>query len=172
MHSYKLFHESPWHTDLLLPRLTDDATLADVQVLLGGLSLVLSRTLPAATPQTQNAFPATRRLAARLTLAIETDDAKQALAPSEELWAAQDECGQKLDPSTLSVLRKLLAQTIRDELAYTSYTASMRSLKNDFKDSGFDAVEKPAALPPISSIPTITTRPNDLGNGPLGASVS
>jgi hypothetical protein len=159
MHSYKLFHESPWHTDLLLPRLTDDTKLADAQVLLGGLTLLLSRSVQPETPHTQPTLPATRRLAARLTLGIENDDAKQALAPSEELWAAQDECSQKLDPGTLSVLRKLLAQTIRDELAYSQYTASMRALKNDFKDSGFNADAAKASLP---------IRP-EAGTGPKGA---
>ncbi|APW36031.1 hypothetical protein RD110_01435 [Rhodoferax koreense] len=134
MNSKHLHRESPWNTDLMLPRVTDNARLTELQILLGGLSLVLSRVHPAFA---KTRFLATRRLAMRLTRGLEYNDPTKAHVCSEDLKTALAECERSLDPGTLIVLKKLLARTIRDEIEYANFDRQI-----DFTYSDFMAEEK------------------------------
>ena len=135
----KILHsESPWDTELMLPRVTDDAKLMEVQILLGGVSLVLSRVHPSFA---KTRFLATRRLAMRLTRGLEYADPHKAHVCSDDLKAALAECDKALDPGTLIVLRKLLARTLRDEQEFAQFDRQV-----DFTFSDFIAEEKMTAM--------------------------
>jgi len=138
MNSKRLYQESPWNTELMLPRVTDDAKMMEVQILLGGLSLVLSRVHPAFA---ETRFLATRRLVMRLTRGLEYNDPGKAHVSSEDLKTALAECEKSLDPGTLMVLKKLLARIVRDELEYAQFDRQV-----DFTFSDFIAEEKMSAM--------------------------
>ncbi|MDR7378993.1 hypothetical protein J2X19_003687 [Rhodoferax ferrireducens] len=104
--------ETPWNTEFMLPRVTDNAQLLELQILLGGLQLVLSRVHPAFAA---TRFTATRQLAARITRGIEYQDAHKAHMGSADLQRSLNETERALDPGSLMVLRKLLTQTLKEE---------------------------------------------------------
>ena len=112
MNTLDLRQDTPWDTELMLPRITDNAKLLELQILLGGLHLVLSRVHPAFAA---TRFAATRQLAMRLTRGIERNDARKAHMDSTDLQRALNETERALDPGSLMVLRKLLAQALQDE---------------------------------------------------------
>ncbi|WP_394788333.1 hypothetical protein [Rhodoferax sp.] len=119
-------HDSPWNADLMLPRVTDNAKLLELQILLGGLHLVLSRVHPAFAA---SRFLASRQLAMRLTRGIEYNDARKAHMASADLQRALTETERALDPGSLMVLRKLLTQALKDddeapELGHAEFTYS------------------------------------------------
>ena len=126
MNNPSLRHDSPWNTELLLPRVTDNHQLLELQILLGGLQLVLSRVHPAFVA---TRFVATRQLTLRLIRGIEYDDAQKAHVGSSDLQRTLNETEKSLDPGSLMVLRKLLTQTIKDEqtaapMAHAEFTYS------------------------------------------------
>lgn len=112
MKTQTLYGETSWNTEFLLPRVTDDAELMEIQILLGGLSLLLSRLHPVFS---KTRFVSTRNLAARLSRAVEYANPDRAHLVSAELQGALHECEKALDPGTLLVLRKLLAKTLKRE---------------------------------------------------------
>ncbi|MEO5795784.1 MAG: hypothetical protein ABIP34_12895 [Rhodoferax sp.] len=112
MNTPDLRQESPWNAELMLPRVTDNPKLLELQILLGGLQLVLSRVHPAFAA---SRFIATRQLAQRLTRGIETLNPHKAHMGSIDLQQALQETEKALDPGSLMVLRKLLAQSQKDE---------------------------------------------------------
>jgi hypothetical protein len=111
MNTPDLRQESPWNAELMLPRVTDNPKLLELQILLGGLQLVLSRVHPAFAA---SRFSATRQLALRLTRGIETLNPHKAHMGSVDLQHALNETEKALDPGSLMVLRKLLAQALVD----------------------------------------------------------
>ncbi|HSV51351.1 MAG TPA: hypothetical protein VLJ57_04495 [Burkholderiaceae bacterium] len=112
MKTQTLYDETSWNTEFLLPRVTDDVELLEIQILLGGLSLLLSRLHPIFG---KNRFVSTRNLASRLSRAVEYGNPARAHLLSAELRGTLAECEKTLDPGTLMVLRKLLAKTAKDE---------------------------------------------------------
>lgn len=112
MNTPDLRQESPWNAELMLPRVTDNPKLLELQILLGGLQLVLSRVHPAFAA---SRFVFTRQLAQRLTRGIETLNPHKARMGSTDLQHALQETEKALDPGSLMVLRKLLAQSLLDE---------------------------------------------------------
>jgi hypothetical protein len=112
MNTPDLRQESPWNAELMLPRVTDNPKLLELQILLGGLQLVLSRVHPAFAA---SRFAATRQLAQRLTRGIETLNPQQARMARTDLQLALGETEKALDPGSLMVLRNLLAQTLVDD---------------------------------------------------------
>jgi hypothetical protein len=112
MNTPDLRQESPWNAELMLPRVTDNPKLLELQILLGGLQLVLSRVHPAFAA---SRFVATRQLAQRLTRGIETLNPHKAHMGSTDLQHALLETEKALDPGSLMVLRKLLTQAQKDE---------------------------------------------------------
>lgn len=112
MNTPELRQESPWNAELMLPRVTDNPKLLELQILLGGLQLVLSRVHPAFAA---SRFVATRQLAQRLTRGIETLNPHKAHMGSADLQHALQETEKALDPGSLMVLRKLLTQALKDE---------------------------------------------------------
>jgi hypothetical protein len=112
MNTPDLRQESPWNAELMLPRVTDNPKLLELQILLGGLQLVLSRVHPAFAA---SRFTATRQLAQRLTRGIETLNPHKAHMASSDLQHALLETEKALDPGSLMVLRKLLTQAQKDE---------------------------------------------------------
>jgi hypothetical protein len=112
MNTPDLRQESPWNAELMLPRVTDNPKLLELQILLGGLQLVLSRVHPAFAA---SRFIATRQLAQRLTRGIETLNPHKAHMGSLDLKNALLETEKALDPGSLMVLRKLLTQALEDE---------------------------------------------------------
>ena len=151
MNSKHLHAESPWNTELMLPRVTDNAKLMELQILLGGLSLVLSRVHPAFA---KTRFLATRRLAMRLTRGLEYSDPTKAHVASEDLKTALSECEKALDPGTLMVLKKLLARTIRDEIEYAQFDRQI-----DFTYSDFIAEEQIVAMYENPAVPAASVMP-------------
>jgi hypothetical protein len=111
MNTPDLRQESPWNAELMLPRVTDNPKLLELQILLGGLQLVLSRVHPAFAA---SRFIATRQLAQRLTRGIETLNPHKAHMGSLDLKNALLETEKALDPGSLMVLRKLLTQSLED----------------------------------------------------------
>ncbi len=134
MHSRYLQAESPWNTDLLLPLVQETSGLLEIQILLGGLSLVLSRLHP---DFTQTHFLGTRRIVMRLTRAVEYKDANKAHFDSAELQQSLKEAGRALDPGTLLTLKKVLAATLRQEAG-----AARHERHDDYTMSDFMAEEK------------------------------
>ena len=112
MNTPDLRQESPWNAELMLPRVTDNPKLLELQILLGGLQLVLSRVHPAFAA---SRFVFTRQLAQRLTRGIETLNPHKARMGSADLQHALQETEKALDPGSLMVLHKLLAQSLVDE---------------------------------------------------------
>lgn len=112
MNTPHLRQESPWNAELMLPRVTDHPKLLELQILLGGLQLVLSRVHPSFAA---SRFIATRQLAQRLTCSIETLNPHKAHMGSADLQQALHETEKALDPSSLMVLRNLLVHAVKDE---------------------------------------------------------
>jgi len=121
MNTPDLRQESPWNVELMLPRVTDNPKLLELQILLGGLQLVLSRVHPAFAA---SRFAATRQLALRLTRGIETLNPQQARMANTDLQLALNETEKALDPGSLMVLRKLVAQTLLGEHGEADFTYS------------------------------------------------
>lgn len=140
MHSRYLQAESPWNTELLLPLVDEHSGLLEIQILLGGLSLVLSRLHPEFT---QSHFLGTRRIVMRLTRAVEYKDAAKAHFDSAELQQSLRETGRALDPGTLLTLKKVLAETLKQEAL-----AARHERQDDFTMSDYlaeqDMLEKQA----------------------------
>lgn len=113
-----------WNEDFLLPLVTDDSELFECQILLGGISLVLSRLHP---QQGKNLFTYTRGLARKLSLLLEyaslheSDPERvrvQAMRPrSVHLSTAFAECEHALDTGTLIVFRRMQSQALKSEQA-------------------------------------------------------
>ncbi len=103
-----------WNTSLRLPMVTDDSELFEYQILLGGISLVLSRLHP---DQGKNRFTYTRGLAMKLTRLLESADIQQFRPSSAHLTESLAECERALDTGTLIVLRRMQLQTLKDERA-------------------------------------------------------
>ena len=134
MHSRYPHEESPWNTDLLLPLVTEDSALLAIQILLGGLSLVLSRLHPEFA---RGNFLATRRVAMRLTRALEYGNPAKAHFIAADLQQSLDECSRALDPGTRMTLKGLLTQTLKGEADAARY-----ELQDDFTISDFLAEEQ------------------------------
>ncbi len=113
-----------WNQALPLPMVTNDSELFEYQILLGGISLVLSRLH---SKQGKNHFTYTRGLAMKLTRLLEhsAEDeldldpvALQQLRPgSVQLTESLAECERVLDAGTLIVFRRMQLQALKDELA-------------------------------------------------------
>lgn len=129
MHSRYLQDESPWNTDLLLPLVTEDSALLEVQILLGGLSLVLSRLHPEFA---RSHFLATRRVVMRLTRAVEYGNPAKAHFVAADLQESLNECSRALDPGTVMTLRSLLAQTLRSDAEAAKYERQDEFTMSDF----------------------------------------
>ncbi|KQP12520.1 hypothetical protein [Pseudorhodoferax sp. Leaf267] len=142
MPSSYLHDESPWNTDLLLPRVTEHSDLLEIQILLGGLSLVLSRLHPEFA---RSNFLATRRVAMRLTRAIEYGNQSKAHFIGADLQQSLQECGRALDPGTAMTLKNLLARTLKREAE-----AARFERQDDFTISDFLAEEQLRAEPGAS----------------------
>jgi hypothetical protein len=112
MDSPLLQQESPWNTELLLPRITQDAGLTQIQIAVGGLSLLLSRLSPEFA---RSKFLPTRRVAQRLTRALEYRNPAKAHLVADDLAQTLRECERALDPGTAMALKSLLALTQRRE---------------------------------------------------------
>ena len=129
-----LHDESPWNTELLLPVVIEGSALLQIQIVLGGLLLVLSRLHPEFA---RSNFLATRRLVTRLTRAIEYNSAAKAHFASADVQQALVECGRALDPGTLLTLKKVLADSIRNEAEAAKFER-----QDDFTFSDFMAEEQ------------------------------
>lgn len=149
MHS-RYHDESPWNTDLLLPLVVAASGLLETQILLGGLSLVLSRLDPEFA---RTNFLATRRVAMRLTRAVEYGNAGKAHLVSADLQQSLVECGRALDPGTLVTLKRLLAQTLKGDAE-----AAQHERQDDFSMSDFMAEEQLKNEPTISLAALRTVR--------------
>ena len=113
-----------WNMALPLPMVTNDAEMFECQILLGGLSLVLSRLHP---EQGKNRFSYTRGLAAKLTRLLESShhestdldgsDMRQLWPSSQHFTESLAECERALDTGTLIVFRRLQMQALKDEKA-------------------------------------------------------
>ncbi len=103
-----------WNTSLRLPMVTDDSELFEYQILLGGISLVLSRLHP---EQGKNRFTYTRGLAMKLAKLLESADIQQFRPSSVHLTESLAECERALDTGTLIVLRRMQLQALKDERA-------------------------------------------------------
>lgn len=113
-----------WNESLPLPLVTDDSELFESQILLGGISLVLSRLHP---NQGKNLFTYTRGLARKLTHLLEFSGSHEAdlgrqlvqsMRPdSVHLGQSLAECEHALDAGTLIVFRRMQTQALRDEQA-------------------------------------------------------
>jgi len=101
-----------WNTTLRLPLVTDDSELFEFQILLGGITLVLSRLHPVFA---RNRFTCTRGLAMKLTHVLECGDPAQSRLTSAHLAQVMAECDRALDPGTLIVIRKLFSETLKLE---------------------------------------------------------
>lgn len=134
MPSRRLQNESPWNTELLLPEVREDSPLLEVQILLGGLSLVLSRLHPEFA---RTHFLATRRVAMRLTRALERGNAAKAHLLVEDLQQSLEECKRTLDPGTLMTFKSVLAQIIKRDAE-----AAKHERQDDFTLSDFMAEEQ------------------------------
>jgi hypothetical protein len=144
MDSPLLHDESPWNTELLLPRITRDAGLTQMQILAGGLSLLLSR-LHAEFARTN--FLTTRRVVQRLARALDYRNPAKAHLVAAELVQVQLECERALDPGTAMALKALLAQAQRRDAE-----AALHEREDDYSLSDFMAeqqlqFESPAMTP-------------------------
>lgn len=150
MDSPLLHDESPWNTELLLPRITRDAGLTQMQILAGGLSLLLSRLH---AEFARNNFLATRRVVQRLARALEYRNPAKAHLIVAELLQVQQECERSLDPGTAMALKALLAQTQRRDAE-----AARHEREDDYSLSDFMAeqqlqFEAPAMAPTRAASP-------------------
>lgn len=149
MTSPLLHAESPWNTELLLPRITQDAGLTQMQIAAGGLSLLLSRLNPEFA---RSNFLATRRVMQRLARALEYRNPAKAHLAAEELAQAQRECERALDPGTALALKALLAQTQRRDAE-----AARHERHDDYSLSDFMAEQEiQFGAGPVTRSPSLT----------------
>lgn len=134
MTSKYLHADSPWNAELLLPIVGDDPALLDIQILLGGLALVLSRVHP---EYARTNFLGTRRVVMRLTRAVDYLNPAKAHFNSADLAQTLQECARALDPGTLLTLKKVQAATLRHE-----QEAARHERQDDFTFSDFLAEEQ------------------------------
>jgi hypothetical protein len=118
-----------WNNELRLPLVTDDSELFELQILLGGIALVLSRLHPVAA---KNRFTYTRGLAMKLSRCLESGDASQSRLTSAHLTQCMAECDRALDPGTLIVFKRLTVQTLAREQADMSALAFEQEPDSDF----------------------------------------
>ena len=118
---------------LRLPLVTDDSEVFEFQIILGGISLVLSRLHP---QRAHSRFTYTRGLAVKLMALLESGDPGQGRPSGEHLSRVIAECDRALDPGTLVVLRRLQLQTLKDE------QDALQPQEGDFTYSTFVAGEK------------------------------
>ncbi len=163
MTSKYLHMESPWNSDLLLPLVGEDPALLDIQILLGGLTLVLSRVHPEFA---RTNFLGTRRVVMRLTRAVDYHNPAKAHFKSPDLEQTLKECARALDPGTLLTLKKVLAATLKHE-----ENAARHERQDDFTFSDFMAEEQLEADAPdgLSSPPAIAVAPSGSGPAPAAA---
>jgi hypothetical protein len=107
-----LDHQPAWNTELRLPLVTDDSDLFEYQILLGGISLVLSRIHAI---HAKNRFTYTRGLAMKLTRILECGDPTQSRLTSAHLSQAMAECDRALDPGSLIIFKKFMLQAMQQE---------------------------------------------------------
>jgi hypothetical protein len=153
MPSPLLHEESPWNTDLLLPRITADTGLTQIQVAAGGLSLLLSR-LNADFARSH--FLPTRRVVQRLTRALEYRNPAKAHLVADELAQSLRECERSLDPGTALALKALLAQAQRRDAE-----AAQHEREDDYSLSDFLAEQElQFGAGPETRPPPLTLTPN------------
>lgn len=131
MPSKYLHPQSPWNTELLLPVVTEDSELLQIQILLGGLTLVLSRLHPQFA---HSNFLGTRRVVMRLTRAVDHGNPAKAHFNAADLQQTLAECARALDPGTLLTLKKVLADTLKAQAE-----AALHERQDDFTFSDFMA---------------------------------
>jgi hypothetical protein len=129
-----LDHQPVWNTDLRLPLVTDDSELFEFQILLGGISLVLSRIHAV---HAKNRFTYTRGLAMKLARVIECGDATQGRLTSAHLSQALAECDRALDPGSLIIFKKFMLEALQRE-----QIKAVGAEAEDFTYSAFLAEEK------------------------------
>jgi hypothetical protein len=129
-----LDHQPAWNTDLRLPLVTDDSELFEFQILLGGISLVLSRVHAV---HAKNRFTYTRGLAMKLTRVLECGDPAQGRLTSAHLSQAMAECDRALDPGSLIIFKKFMLEALQREQAH-----AVRAEAEDFTYSAFLAEEQ------------------------------
>ncbi|GHC77830.1 hypothetical protein GCM10007320_17660 [Pseudorhodoferax aquiterrae] len=134
MDSPLLQQESPWNTELLLPRITQDAGLTQMQIAAGGLSLLLSRLSPEFA---RSRFLPTRRVVQRLTRALDYRNPAKAHLVADDLAQALRECERALDPGTAMALKSLLALAQRREAE-----AAQHERADDYSLSDFMAEQQ------------------------------
>lgn len=137
-----LDHSPAWNTSLRLPLVTDDSVLFELQILLGGINLVLSRLHPVIA---KNRFTYTRGLAMKIARILEGPDMPDdclgvaTSLSSAHLEQSLAECDRALDPATLVTFRKLLVQTVQQE-----QSSPPKFEHSDFTYSAFLAQERRA----------------------------
>lgn len=140
-----LDNQPVWNTDLRLPLVTDDSDLFEFQILLGGISLVLSRIHAV---HAKNRFTYTRGLAMKLTRVMECGDPVQVRLTSAHLSQALAECDRALDPGSLIIFKKFMLQALQHEQA-----SAAKADAEDFTYSAFLAEEQLAASFARQAIP-------------------
>jgi hypothetical protein len=154
-----LDHQPTWNTSLRLPLVTDDSELFELQILLGGITLVLSRLHPAIA---NNRFTYTRGLGMKIARVLERPDVHrhgltiQTKFSSAHLEQALAECDRALDPASLVTFRKLLVQTVQME-----HASAPKFEHSNFTCSAFFAHElESTTYPAESGSPHRPGRPN------------
>ena len=150
-----------WNTVLRLPLVTDDSDLFELQILLGGITLVLSRLHPVFA---RNRFTYTRGLAMKIARILEgpafsTDDlmgsAGSTGLTSAHLEQALAECDRTLDPGTLYTFKKMLVQTVQQE-----QNRAHKAEQDDFTYSEFLRQEQLArSFAADATVPAAAVRP-------------
>jgi hypothetical protein len=137
-----LDHLPTWNTSLRLPLVTNDSELFELQILLGGITLVLSRLHPVIA---RNRFTYTRGLAMKIARILEGPDVPDdgfgtaTSLSSTHLEQSLAECDRALDPATLVTFRKLLVEMVQQEQAIPP-----KFEHSDFTYSAFMAQERRA----------------------------
>ena len=129
-----LDNQPVWNTELRLPLVTDDSELFEFQILLGGISLVLSRIHAV---HARNRFTYTRGLAMKLTCVIDCGDLAKGRLTSAHLSQALAECDRALDPGSLIIFKKFLLQALQQEQA-----SAAKAEAEDFTYNAFLAEEQ------------------------------
>jgi hypothetical protein len=129
-----LDNQPVWNTELRLPLVTDDSELFEFQILLGGISLVLSRIHAV---HAKNRFTYTRGLAMKLTRVMECGDPSQVRLTSAHLSQSLAECDRALDPGSLMIFKKFMLQALQQEQAN-----ALKVDTGDFTYSAFLAEEQ------------------------------
>ena len=129
-----LDNQPVWNTELRLPLVTDESELFEFQILLGGISLVLSRIHAV---HAKNRFTYTRGLAMKLACVLESGDPAKARLTSAHLSQSMAECDRALDPGSLIIFKKFLLQALQQEQA-----SAAKLDAEDFTYSAFLAEEQ------------------------------